>query len=71
MGNTSSNDVISGFATANQVMSSIPFLGNAMTLSNSATGAASGALGGIGKLASSPNTLLLIGGGVLLIMVLK
>ena len=71
MGNASSSDVASCFADANQIMSSIPFLGNALQMSNAATGAGVGILGGVGKLGSSPNMLLLIGGGVVLLMVLK
>ena len=69
MGNTDS--ALSGMADANNIISSIPILGNAYKLSNAAAGAGVGILGGVGKMASSPNTLLLIGGGVLLIMVLK
>ncbi len=71
MGNSSSQDVVSGFQTANQVMSTIPFLGNAMTMSNAATGAGTNMLGSVGAIGGSPSTLLLIGGGVLLIMILK
>ena len=69
MGNTDS--ALSGMADANNIMSSIPILGNAFKLSNAAAGAGVGILGGVGKIGSSPNMLLLIGGGVLLIMVLK
>ena len=71
MGNTSSQDVVSGFQSANQIMSSIPFLGNAITMSNAATGAGTSVLGSVGSIGGSPGTLLLIGGGVLLIMILK
>ena len=71
MGNTSSQDVVSGFQTANQVMSSIPFLGNAMTMSNAATGAGSNVLNSVGAIGGSPGTLLLIGGAVVLVLILK
>ena len=69
MGNTDS--ALSGMADANNIMTSIPILGNAFKLSNAAAGAGVGILGGVGKIGSSPNTLLLIGGGVVLLMILK
>ena len=69
MGNA--QDAMSGMADANNVMQSIPILGNAFKLSDAAAGAGVGILGGVGKLASSPNLLLYAGGAVLLIMILK
>ena len=69
MGNTDS--ALSGMADANNIMSSIPVLGNAFKLSNAAAGAGVGILGGVGNLASSPNLLLYAGGAVLLLIVLK
>ena len=69
MGNV--QDTMSGMADANNVMQSIPILGNAFKLSDAAAGAGVGILGGVGKLASSPNLLLYAGGAVLLLIVLK
>ena len=69
MGNVDS--AMSGMADTNNIMQSIPIFGNAFKLSNAATGAGVGILGGVGKLGSSPNLILLVGGGVLLLMVLK
>jgi len=69
MGNTDS--AISGMQDATRVMDNIPVIGGAFQLQQASYGAAIGAMGGVGKLASSPNMLLLIGGGVLLIMILK
>ena len=69
MGNV--QDTMSGMADANNVMQSIPILGNAFKLSDAAAGAGVGILGGVGKLASSPNLLLYAGGAVLLLIILK
>ena len=69
MGNV--QDTMSGMADANNVMQSIPILGNAFKLSDAAAGAGVGILGGVGNLASSPNLLLFAGGAVLLLIVLK
>ena len=69
MGNTDS--ALSGMADANNIMSGIPILGNAFKLSDAAAGAGVGILGGVGKLGSSPNMLLIAGGVVLLLVVLK
>ena len=69
MGNTDS--ALSGMADANNVMQSIPILGNAFKLSDAAAGAGVNILGGVGKLASSPNLLLYAGGAVLLLIILK
>ena len=69
MGNTDS--ALSGMADANNIMSSIPVLGNAFKLTNAATGAGVGILGGVGNLASSPNLLLYAGGAVLILIILK
>ena len=69
MGNV--QDTMSGMADANNIMSSIPILGNAYKLTNAAAGAGVGILGGVGNLASSPNLLLYAGGAVLLLIMLK
>ena len=69
MGNV--QDTMSGMADANNVMQSIPILGNAFKLSDAASGAGVNILGGVGNLASSPNLLLYAGGAVLLLIVLK
>ena len=69
MGNTDS--ALSGMADANNILTSIPVLGNAFKLTNAATGAGVGILGGVGNLASSPNLLLYAGGAVLILIILK
>ena len=69
MGNTDS--ALSGMADANNILTSIPILGNAFKLTDAAGDAGVGILGGVSKLASSPNLLLYAGGAVLLIMILK
>ena len=69
MGNTDS--ALQGMSDANNVMEGIPILGGAFRMQNAATDAGVGVLGGIGKLGSSPNMLLIVGGGVLLLVLLK
>ena len=69
MGNTDS--ALQGMSDANNVMMGIPILGGAFRMQNAATDAGVGVLGGIGKLGSSPNMLLIVGGGVLLLVLLK
>ena len=43
----------------------------AFRIQNAATDAGVGVLGGIGNLGSSPNMLLIVGGGVLLLVLIK
>ena len=69
MGNTDS--ALQGMSDANNVMMGIPILGGAFQMQNAATSAGVNVLGGIGKLGSSPNMLLIVGGGVLLLVLLK
>ena len=77
MGNTES--AISGMNDANRVMGAIPILrvGGAFQMQQAATGAGVGILGGIGKTGAGlgnllgNNPMLIIGGGVLLLIILK
>ena len=69
MGNTDS--ALQGMSDTNNIMEGIPILGGAFRMQNAATDAGVGVLGGIGKLGSSPNMLLIVGGGVLLLVLLK
>lgn len=69
MGNTDS--ALQGMSTANQVMDSLPLFGGVFKMTDAATGAGSSIFGGLGSTFGSPNNLLLIGGGVVLIMLLK
>ena len=70
MGNTSSDQAISGMQTATQIMDSIPILGGAFQLQQATFGAGTNILGSIGQIGSSGNKLLLVGGMVVLVLVL-
>ena len=75
MGNTES--AISGMNDANRVMGAIPILGSAFQMQQAATGAGVGILGGIGKTGASlggllgSNPMLIIGGAVVVLIILK
>ena len=75
MGNTES--AISGLNDANRVMGAIPILGGAFQMQQAATGAGVGILGGIGKTGAGlggllgSNPMLIIGGAVVVLILLK
>ena len=62
---------------ANRVMGAIPILGGAFQLQQAATGAGVGILGGVGKTGAGlgnllgSNPLLILGGAVLVLIILK
>ena len=75
MGNTDS--ALSGMQDATQIMNAIPILGGVFQMQSAATGAGVGILGGIGKAGAGvggmlgSNPMLLIGGAVVLLIILK
>ena len=75
MGNTDS--AISGMQDATRVMDSIPILGGVFQMQQAATGAGVGILGGIGKTGAGlgnllgSNPMLIIGGAVVVLILLK
>ena len=75
MGNTES--ALSVMNDAQRVMNAIPILGGAFQMQQAATGAGVGILGGVGKTGAGlgnllgSNPMLIIGGGVLLLILLK
>ena len=75
MGNTDS--ALSGMQDATQIMNAIPILGGVFQMQQSATGAGVSVLGGIGKTGAGlggllgSNPMLIIGGAVVLLIILK
>ena len=75
MGNTES--AISGMGDATRVMNAIPILGGAFQMQQAATGAGVSALGGFGQAAGGlggllgNNPMLIIGGAVVVLILLK
>ena len=71
MGNQSSSEVQQNMEDANKTIQSIPVVGNFFKLQDSATDSFSNAMEGVGGILKQPNMILYIGGGVLLIMLIK